>query len=92
MSDGGTRIVEEYREIFQGSGVEINFAAARIFDFGSARAVNTIDRAENVGLPELGGRATKFVPAAGINYEQRAVGIFDDVGGMKIGLIGNEKI
>ena len=69
----------------------IQFQAARIFGRGCILLLNPIDRSENVGLGDLGGRATDHVPTAGIRHEQAAIRIFDHVGRMKITLIAFKK-
>lgn len=53
---------------------------------------NAIDAARDVWLGELGGGATVAKPAACIDDDEGAVGIFDDVGGMEIGIGGGEKV
>jgi len=67
------------------------FAArvGRRFDAFFAHAVYP---AQDVGLPQLRGRAAELVPAAGVHDQQAAVGVFQHVGRMEIEAFGDEKI
>ena len=60
--------------------------------FGCAGAADPVDRAEHDRLRELRGRATQLVPGAGIDDEQAAVGVLDDVGRMEVAIVGDEEV
>ena len=51
---------------------------------GTPLRLDAIDRAEHVGLVELRGRAAELVPAAGIDDDQAAVGVFEHVGRVEV--------
>ena len=65
---------------------------ARVGNRRRGLAPNAVDRAEHVGLGQLRGRAAELVPGAGVDDEQAAVGVFDDVGRVEVEAVGDEEI
>ena len=57
---------------------------ARVVDLGRALAADPVDAAQHVGLLKLRRRAAELVPAAGVDHEQAAVGVFEHVGRMEV--------
>ena len=55
-----------------------------IFDLGRTLAADAVDPPQHVGLVQLRGRAAELVPAAGVDDDEAAVGVLDDVGGMEV--------
>ena len=55
-------------------------------------ASHPINRAQHIRLVELGGGATEFIPAAGIDHEQAAVAIDQHIGRVEIGAVADEEI
>ena len=70
----------------------VDLEPARIVDPGGPFPPDAIDGAQHVGLGQLRGRAAELVPAARVDHEQAAVGIFEHVGGMKVGIVGGQEI
>ena len=68
--------------------IQINKKEIRVFssfeEFDAADPADAVDATENVGLFQLRRRTTQFVPAAGIDNEQTAVGVLQHVGRMEI--------
>ena len=56
------------------------------------RFLHPVDRAEDVGLGELGAGATELIPAAGVDHEQAAIAVLQHVGGMEVHVVAHEKI
>ena len=89
--DGGARVGQQRREAGGLYPLPIESETARIGDRHRAIAPHPIDRAEGRRLLKLRRRATQLVPAAGIDNEERAVGILDHVGGMEVDPVGLEE-
>ena len=67
--------------------------AERVLDLRRPRAPHPVDRARDVGLDELRGRAAELVPAPGVDHEQGAVGVLDHVGRVEVEPVhGGEEI
>ena len=69
----------------------VELESARIPHFGSVDLANPVEPAKHLGFGRNGGRTTHPVPASRIGDNQAAIGIFQDVGGMKVGLIAHQK-
>ena len=57
-----------------------------------ARLAHAIDAAQDVGLGQLRGGAAELVPAARVDDEDGAVGILQDVGGVKVHVVGRDEV
>ena len=71
-------------EIKRRHGLPGQLQAARVVSPRSSLPPDAVDTAENVRFVKLRARAAELVPAAGIDHDQTAVGVFEHVGGMKI--------
>ncbi len=67
-------------------------SAARDVNRRSAALADAGNHTQYVGLGELRGGATNFIPAAGVQDDQAAVRIFKDVCRMEIGVVTGDKI
>ena len=74
-----------------GEGVPVERQPARVGDAGGILAADAVESAEEVGFAELGGGAAEFVPAAGVEDEEGAVGVFDDVGGVEVAAVTGDE-
>jgi hypothetical protein len=79
VAHGHARIAEPRDELRRRSGGPIKFQAAWIQGLGRVRLADTIERAEHVGARDHGRRAAAPKPGAGINDEQAAVCVLDDI-------------
>ncbi len=77
----GQRLFVHRRRGNQAGQPRLPFLARRLRRAGLANAING---AQHIRLRQLGTRATQLVPSTGIHHEQVAIGILQDVGGMKI--------
>src|SRR4051794_31239256 len=57
-----------------------------------AGLADAIDAAWNVVFDELRTGAAELVPAAGVDHQDAAIGVFDDVGGMKVSVVRGDQI
>lgn len=92
---GGLAELGEGRGRAQGRGLDEAGVGGGTFIGGESGGVGTsdaIDAAEDIAFGELGTGTTQFVPTAGIDHEEGAVGVFEDIGGAEIGVIGGQEI
>ena len=68
------------------------FQAARVADVRRTTAANPIDAAQHIRLMQLRRRAAELVPAAGVDDQQAAVGVFQHVGRMEINVVRDEEV
>ena len=59
---------------------------------GRSSPPDSIDRSEHVGLVELRGRAAELVPAAGVDDDQAAVGVFEHVGRVEVEVRAGDEV
>ncbi len=85
-------VVEQRRELLRAGCRPPDAGAARIGDAPRTAALHAVDRAEHIRLGQLRRRATELVPGTGVDDEQAAVGVFDDVGRVEVAVGGDEKV
>ena len=97
--DGRARVAEQLDELWREQGrVRACFSrgAGSIprgsVSRGAPSSTHAIDRPEHVGFLELRGRAAEFVPAAGVDDDQAAVGVFEHVGRVEIEVRAGDEI
>ncbi len=71
--------------------VPIQLEAAGVRNAMRPFLLNPIDGAQNIWLGDLRSWATDHVPTARVGNQQAAIGVFDHIGRMKIGLIAFEQ-
>ena len=59
---------------------------------GASLPPHAINRPQHVGLLELRGRAAEFVPAAGVDDDQAAVGVLEHVGRVEVEVRAGDEI
>ena len=74
------------------SRVPVELEAPGVVDPRGVLAADPVDRAQDVGLDQLRGRAAELVPAAGVDDEERAVGVLLDVGRVEVEVVGGEEV
>ena len=90
LAHGRPRIAEQFRQ----HSVERcpgDSPPSRILDRRRPFA-HAINGAEDIGFPELGRWATKFIPSARVDDEQAAIRVFQDAVGWKSVIVRNEEI
>ena len=65
---------------------------ARVGHRRRAALPHAVDRARHVRLGQLRRRATQLVPGAGVDDEQAAVGVLDDVGRVEVERVGDDEV
>ena len=70
----------------------VETTSARIGHRRRAALPHAVDRAQHVRLRQLRRRATQLVPGAGVDDEQAAVGVLDDVGRVEVEAVGDEEV
>ena len=92
LPNRGPVVAEELRQLAARRLRPGQLQPSRIDDLGGADTPDPVNRAQHIGLPELGSRATNFIPAPRIDHEQAAIGVFQHVRRMKVGIVRNQKI
>ena len=91
-TDERTRVVQKFDEPRVIDSRPVNFQAARVFNGRCADFRDAINGPQNVRLGELGSGATELVPAARVDDQEAAVGVFDHVRRMKVDVVAHEEI
>ena len=73
-------------------GRPVDVVSARIVDRSAIFASNSIDRSQNVRLGDLRRRTSDSKPAAGVDDEQAAVGVFQNIGRVKVATRTAQKV
>ncbi len=73
-------------------GLEVDAFSVGIEGALFVRFFNPINGAEDVGFCELRGRTTNFVPTTCVDDEHASIGVFDDVSGVKVVVVGYDEI
>ena len=68
------------------------FCPARIFNFGSILTANAVNRAQHIRFMQGRRRTAKLVPAARVDHEQAAIGVFKHVCWMKIEIVRDQEV
>jgi hypothetical protein len=89
VADCRPRIVEGLYQFRRRPGVEFHFQSPWILDTRRAFAAHSIDRSLELRLGDSRHRATMQIPGAGFDHQEAAIGIFDDVCWMEVGIIRN---
>ena len=89
---GRPRIGQKPGQVVGGNFVPLDFLAARIVNLRRAGFADAIHRAQQIGFVKLRRGAAEFVPAAGVDDDQAAICIFQNIRRMKIQAIAGEKV
>lgn len=92
FDDGRSLIGEKIDESSVREGLEVDAFSVGIEGTLFVGFFDSINRAEDVGFCELRGRTTDFVPATCIDDEDASVGVFDDISGVKVVVVGNDEV
>ena len=87
----GAGIIEQLRRARSGSRFSQSMLVPRVASGLRADLSDAIDRPQHVGLHELRRRAAELVPAAGVDDEQAAVGVFEHVGRMEVDVVARRR-
>ena len=68
------------------------FRSSWIVEFRCTLPPDSIDRTQHIRLLELRSRTAEFVPAAGIDDDQAAIGILEHVGRVKVEVGAGDKV
>jgi hypothetical protein len=89
--DGRPLVAEQIRERRRGGGRPVDRQPARIRHGRCSEPPHAVDPTAHRRLLQLRRRAAELVPAAGVDHEQRPVGVLDAVGGMEVGGVAGQK-
>ena len=84
LANGVARVVEQFDQRRRRFLFPIDSQASRIDHRRHPAATDAVDPAEHVRLGELGRRAASIEPAARVDDQQTAVGVFQHIGRMKL--------
>src|SRR6185295_3475540 len=92
LADGGTSVVKEFCNFAGTKRKPLELAAPRIINLRRICPPNPVNPPQHIRLVQLRSWAAEFVPAAGVDHDQAAVGVFEHVGGVEVEAFGYEKI
>ncbi len=88
----GSRVVQQVnqRRCFHPGPVDL--CSPRILRRHRPGSTDPVNGTQHLGLGDHGGRAAKLVPPSRVQHQQAAIGIFLDVGRMKVDLVGYHEV
>lgn len=92
VGENVARVSESLGELKGSFLSQVEGEAAGVVDFRGGGFADAIDGSQYVGFGELRGGAAEFVPGAGVEDDETSVGVFEDVSGMEVEIVGEEEV
>ncbi len=86
------RIVEQRNQLSRFQQRPRQLQATRVVDRAGVGLAHAVDRPLDFRLGDLGGRAADAEPTAGVDDDQAAIGILENVGRVEVLVVGGEEI